>query len=158
MKYFLILLGFLALVSCADKSNGSGEVAVKSSGDATTDAIYNELMARILDSSLGYADTGSTSRAGEKNPYRQGSPGYQHKALSACLLWDVEKLTVRYQGWHSNGHRDWNYASYFAVDRCEKNKLQKNYDCKCQLIDHDDVIVLEVPNDYRAAYDRSKSN
>ncbi|MCC3303494.1 hypothetical protein [Sneathiella sp. HT1-7] len=156
MRYLIILVGFLVLVSCADKGNETGEPSIKMTGDPTTDAIYNELMARILGSKISSVNNNSNNRPGQINSYRNGI-ARTHKALAACLLWDEKNLQVPYKFWNSSGSSDWSYSSFQALDNCDKHKLQKIYDCKCQLIDHDDVNVLEVPEDYRAAYDRSKS-
>jgi hypothetical protein len=121
-------------------------------GDTAGDEIYSLLMDRILGQKLGWTANSSSTRPGDKNPYRDGIPGASHKALAACMVWDYSKVEVDYRSWHASGHADWSYAEFNALKGCANYKRQKQFDCKCQVVDHDDENVLKVPNDFLARY------
>ncbi len=150
MRYLLVILTIL-LVGWVDKG-GSGKVPGSGGVDKTANEIYNQLMEPILRNKIGFAGSSSNNRKGQVNPYRQGLDK-SHKALSACLVWNAATAKVSYKGWYANGSSDWGYAEVFALDSCEKKKLQNSFACKCQTLDHDDVNVLSIPADFRRAYE-----
>ena len=149
----LLLIALVLLAGCQDRTGGTAQN--NRTLDKTKQSVYTDLMSEILGTKIGNTGNSSSYRPGEDNPYRKGIPGYSHKALAACLIWVPENLDVDFQYWQVQPNNDWNYAAFYALDKCEKYKRQKSLTCKCQLVDHDDVNVLEVPDDFRTAYESS---
>ncbi|MFC4270588.1 hypothetical protein GQF03_02560 [Sneathiella chungangensis] len=157
MKKCLFVLALILLTACQDNSGISTQDKNAGSPDKTSYKIYSELMGRILGQGVANnVDMGL--RKGTINPYRKGFPGYQHKALAACLVWDTDAVLASSKYWHSSGSSDWSYAAFNALDKCSKTAQARDLDCKCQLVDHDDVNVLEVPYDFRKAYESLPEN
>ncbi|WP_025898418.1 hypothetical protein [Sneathiella glossodoripedis] len=145
----------LVLTSCVTQQQESGRQAGNTQ-DIVSQIFYDQLMNRFLSSQVTHTHAGSQFRKGQTIPYRDGMHK-AHKAISACLIWDTDAVTVRHK-WASFGsHRDWNYAELSATNGCENAKRQKSLNCTCQTVDHDDVNVLKVPADFRLAYAQLKN-
>ncbi len=144
-------LALVVLSGCAQDQNSGPAASDKKTG---TDWLYEELMAKILNDEIGDARSGSNHKKGDLNPYREGIRGYAHKALTACLVWDYVKPEVTYRTWRISGHRDWSAAEYWALKGCTEKKKQRQLNCTCQTIDHDDENVLEVPPAFLAEYEK----
>lgn len=158
MKKCLFVLVLILLTACQDNSGISTQEKNAVAPDKTSYKIYSELMDQILGQKLGSVSNGTAYRPGTVNPYRSGFPGLSHKALAACMIWDVENAKASYKNWFSSGNSDWNYAAVGAVNSCEQYKRQKSLSCKCQVLDHDDINVLEIPYDFRRAYEGRPEN
>ena len=158
MKKYLFVLALISLTACQDNSGTSTQQKNAANPDTTSYKIYSELMDQILGQKLGKVSNGTAYRTGSLNPYRKGFPGFSHKALAACMIWDVENARVSYKNWFSSGNTDWNYAAVGALNNCEHYKRQKSLSCKCQVVDHDDINVLEIPYDFRRAYESRPEN
>ncbi len=158
LRILLLMSSLFLITACKD----DGSSADRSSGttrlDQTADKIYDDLMTRILSGKLTKVSNGSSARAGDFNPYRKHSFGYQHKALAVCVNWDVDKLKVNYLSSNSTRTNDWDWARVAARQNCNQNKTQKDLNCRCQIIDHDDENVLWIPTDFRTAYENKNSS
>ncbi|MEH6497500.1 MAG: hypothetical protein V7740_17275 [Pseudomonas marincola] len=149
MKYFLVLV-VLLISSCVERG-GNDNSARGTKIDPLADEIYNGLMDAILGQKLSDTANGSHFRPGMKHPYRENL-GTAHKALSACLAWDLGTKQVSHMYSYTQPSPDWGYAEFGALKGCESKKLQNSLNCNCQVIDHDDVNVLRVPDDFRRVY------
>lgn len=153
MKLYILAV-FLFLVSCQDNSGISAQQKNAAASDQVTYQIYTQLIESILGAKVTNAGNSTGLRQGDANPYGKGLPGSSHKALAACLVWDAETLVVRRRSSQAMYSDSWDHAAIRALTLCENKARQKSLSCNCQLVDHDDVNVLKVPEDYWVAYER----
>ncbi|MEH6548280.1 MAG: hypothetical protein V7701_17725, partial [Sneathiella sp.] len=99
------------------------------------------------------ASNSSKVRVGDDNPYRTNTHSYQYKAMAMCLDWNVEAAQVKRKWFQVRTGNDWPDVGFGAVKACELQQLQRDLECKCQLIDRDDTNVLQIPEDFRKAYE-----
>ncbi|WP_282608420.1 hypothetical protein [Pelagibius sp. Alg239-R121] len=152
-------MGLIVLSACAQKPAPNQQpvtasTATESSAKTGTDWLHEELMVKILKQKIISVGIGSNHKKGDPNPYREGMRGSAHKALSACLVWDLENVSVTYKRAHMGGGSDQSNAEFVALRNCRNKKRQFQYDCTCQLIDSDDENVLKVPADFLAKYEK----
>ena len=151
---FFVLVVLVILAACQDNSGISAQQRNAAAADKITFQIYTQIMNSVLGKKLTSVSNNSNLRLGDSNPYRKGYPGYSHKAVAACLAWKSDTVVVSRKYSQSFASDTWDYAAVGALIRCEDKKRQKSLSCNCQLVDHDDVNVLKVPDDYWAAYER----
>ncbi|MEH6547360.1 MAG: hypothetical protein V7701_13060, partial [Sneathiella sp.] len=120
-KTTILVISLLPLLLGACQDIGKG---MNSAADKTTQEVYFELMDSILNSKISSTTVGSHSKAGDVNPYREGYPGYPHKALTACLVWNMEEPSVKREAWFSWASNKWGYAEAKAIDKCEDYKKE----------------------------------
>ena len=152
MRYIAILL-ILITTGCVSDQRETGSHSGKGKSDVIAQGVYDQIMGKILSHKIGFAGNGSNFRKGDKVPYRNQLPA-PHKAMAACMVWNTAFGKASYKAANFSYSRDWGYAEVSALDFCESTKRQKSLNCKCQTIDHDDVNVLDVPDDFRQAYKR----
>ncbi len=152
MRYIAILL-ILIITGCVSDQRETGSQSGKGQSDVIAQEVYDQIMGIILNHKMGFVGNGSSFRTGDKVPYRNSLPA-PHKAMAACMVWDTASGKASYRAANFSYSRDWGYAEISALDFCESTKRQKSLNCKCQTIDHDDVNVLDVPDDFRQAYKR----
>lgn len=151
---FIILTAFLFLAACQDNSGLSAQQKNAAATDQVTYKIYSQIMDNALGAKLTEVGNNTGLRKGGKDPYRKGYPGFAHKALAACLAWNADTVVVRRKLSQTFASDDWGYAAVQALGRCDNAMRQKSLSCDCQLVDQNDVNVLQVPEDYWAAYEQ----
>ena len=150
----LITIGLvLSLAACKDDGSGSARTSGTTQVDKTSDKIYEDLMTKAESGIVMDTGNNSSVRVGDKSPYRTNTHNYQYKAMAMCLDWNVEAAQVKRKWFQVRTGNDWPDVGYGAVKYCEQQQLQRDLDCKCQLVDRDDTNVLQIPEDFRKSYE-----
>lgn len=157
LRILLLLSSLFLITACKDDGSSADRSSGSTRLDQTADKIYDNLITRIVSGKVATIENGASARPGDFNPYRKRSFGRPHKALSACLSWDIEALKVNYLSANAIESSSWDLARTAAGQRCNDNKTQKNLNCRCQVVDHDDKNVLAIPSDFRTAYENKNS-
>lgn len=155
MRIITVLI-VLALTGCISDQNTTGGHSGKGKADVVAQEVYNQIIDQLLSRKLTYTGNGSNFRPGMTIPYRNGMTG-SHKAAAVCMVWNTDTGKASYKWASFSSGSSYSYSEINAINNCEKNKRQKSLNCRCQTIDHDDMNVLDVPDDFRRAYKQNTS-
>lgn len=154
LKFVIVAAIASTVAACGGENGGAGRTSGTAQLDPVSDRIYNDLMTKAESGVIADSSYNSVVKVGDTNPYRSGNNPYQFKAMAMCLDWNIEKAEVKRKWFQVSTGDDWGYVAFRADKACEEQQRQRNLECNCQLVDHDDKNVLEVPAEFRQAYEQ----